>query len=190
MDFFIPTANIGIEIQGPYHYSDSKQIAHDALKRNLAEQANIKLIELTVFQTSPSRLYKKLQPLAPKLFRPFERKRPEWEALQRRYQKYKRDILVKYGKTVNGHSLFTVPKPGIVAPHSTPAPHAPISITIPQLFPGYVQFKGVTGDLITAEIVSQKSSQLLVRPIGGIVKLSINYTRITAHSNCISSLKR
>ena len=61
MDFYLPDFKVGIEVQGQHHYTDETQVARDLLKRRLGSQAGVRLIEISIFQISPTVLRTKLE---------------------------------------------------------------------------------------------------------------------------------
>jgi hypothetical protein len=61
LDFYLPDFKIGIEVQGQHHYEDENQVARDRLKRKLAAAVGIYIIEISIFQVTPTVLRNKLE---------------------------------------------------------------------------------------------------------------------------------
>lgn len=100
MDFFLPRAAIGIEVQGPHHYDDFRQQARDETKQELAEKAGIYLILLSILQVTPHTLRNKLLTASrvQGVYLGLANSDPSWLEVNKEKAAYRNAILRRYGE--------------------------------------------------------------------------------------------
>jgi hypothetical protein len=99
LDFFLPRLSLGIEVQGPHHYTSDDQASRDETKRLLCAAAGVVLLELSIFQLRPWALRARLLDFSRerRIHVNAQPQTPAWTLMDERVAAYKSGILARFG---------------------------------------------------------------------------------------------
>lgn len=170
LDFYLPDFKVGIEIQGQHHYVDQVQIERDHLKRKLASEAGLYVIELSIFQITPTVLRSKLEGASKEQhsrigLKSFE---PSWLTFRKEVvEPYKASIRASYG-----NSDECLEAPAVVAHRAF---KTEMSQKLKSALFVVVQHKG---EKLKARVLEVTGHSLKVRPLGSSQFLYIKRSKV------------
>jgi hypothetical protein len=97
LDFYLPHAQLAIEIQGEHHYTNPDQIARDLIKRHILDGFSVTLLDISITQIAPSQLWERILHRAPFIWEHMRMRRfdPAWTKIPE-VTAYKKRIAAAY----------------------------------------------------------------------------------------------
>jgi hypothetical protein len=101
LDFYIPEINLGFEIQGQHHFDNREQKERDLIKEAICKSKQIKLVQLSIFQNSPSFVFKTIVKYQKENSLPCIVKKwnKDWLNFNKEISQYRLNIIGRFGRS-------------------------------------------------------------------------------------------